>query len=90
METAVLTEYDMKHCISSSRYHICHETIATETGHRSCLALLFLDALLFALYLDALRACATEKLQLPATEKAENLGYGVWLIISASAAIVSL
>ena len=49
METAVLTEYDMKHCISSSRYHICHEMIATETGHRSCLALLFLDAFMFAI-----------------------------------------
>ena len=41
METAVLTEYNLKYCLGSSRYQFCHEMIPTETGHGSCLATLF-------------------------------------------------
>ena len=41
METAVITGNDLKHCLGSSTYQICHEMIPTETGHGSCLATLF-------------------------------------------------
>lgn len=55
--------------------------IATETGHGSCLATLF-----FKGSVEALQICDTEQIFLPATEKAENLGFGVWLITSATTA----
>ena len=64
METAVLTENDMKHCLGSSRYQIFHEIIATETGHGSCLATLF-----FKGNQDALKVCAAEQLQLLKRQK---------------------
>ena len=80
-ETAFLTEYDLGRCIGSSRYQICLDMIATETGHDSCLATLY-----FKDSVAALQVCETEQIVLPATEKAENLGYGVWLITSATTA----
>ena len=80
-ETAFLTEYDLGRCIGSSRYQICLDMIATETGHDSCLATLY-----FKDSVSALQVCETEQIVLPATEKAENLGYGVWLITSATTA----
>ena len=46
--------------------------IATETGQDSCLA-----ALYFKESVAALQVCETEQIVLPATEKAENLGYGL-------------
>ena len=78
MKTAYLTEWDS---IGSSRYQICLDMIATETGHGSCLATLF-----FKGGVGALQICDTEQIALPATEKAENLGFGVWLITSATTA----
>ena len=81
METAYLTEYDLSRCIGSSRYQICLDMIATETGHGSCLATLF-----FKGSVEALQICDTEQIALPATEKADNLGFGVWLITSATTA----
>ena len=81
METAYLTEYDLSRCIGSSRYQICLDMIATETGHGSCLATLF-----FKGSVEALQICVTEQIALPATEKADNLGFGVWLITSATTA----
>ena len=53
--------------------------IATETGHGSCLATLF-----FKGSVEALKIWDTEQIAFPATEKAENLGLGVWLITSAN------
>ena len=55
--------------------------IATETGHGSCLATFF-----FKGSVEALQICDTEQIAFPATEKAENLGFGVWLITSATTA----
>ena len=81
MQTAYLTEYDLSRCIGSSRYQICLDMIATEAGHGSCLATLF-----FKGSAEALQICDTEQIALPATEKAENLGFGVWLITSATTA----
>ena len=81
METATLTEYNLTHCLGSSRYQICHEMIPTETGHGSCLATLFIKW-----NLDTLKVCDTEQIQLPSNEKAKNLGFGVWLSTSATSA----
>ena len=81
METASLTEYDLSRCIGSSRYQICLDMSATETGHGSCLATLF-----FKGSVEALQICDTEQIALPATKTAENLGFGVWLKTSATTA----
>ena len=81
METACLTEYDLSRCVGSSGCQICLDMIATATGHKSCLATLF-----FKGSVQALQICDTEQIALPATEKAENLGFGVWLITSATTA----
>ena len=81
METAQLTDFDLLRCIGSSRYQICLDIIATETGHGSCLASHF-----FKGSVEALQICETEQMLLPAAEKAANLGYGVWLITSATTA----
>ena len=78
-ETAHLTEHQLSNCIGSSRYQICHESMATERSHTSCLAALF-----FGTAMDAVRVCETENVYLPAVEKAENLGHGIWLITSAT------
>ena len=82
-ETAFLTDYYLGRCIGgSSRYQISLDMIATETGHDSCLATLY-----FKDSVAALQVCETEQIVLPATEKkTENLGYGVWLITSATTA----
>ena len=80
-ETAFLTDYDLGRCIGSSRYQICLAMTATETGHDSCLATLY-----FKDSVAALQFCESEQIVLPATEKAKNLGYGVWLITSATTA----
>ena len=76
-----MTEYDLGRCIVSSRYQICLDMIATETGHDSCLATLY-----FKDSVAALQVCETEQIVLAPAEKAENLGYGVWLITSATTA----
>ena len=81
MESAYLTDYDLSRCIGSSRYQFCLDMIAKETGHGSCLATLF-----FKGSVEAWQICETEQILLPAAEKADNLGYGVWLITSATTA----
>ena len=78
---AFLTEYDLGRCIGSSRYQKCPDMIATETSHDSCLATLY-----FKDSMAALQVCETEQIVLPATEKAEKLGHGVWLITSPTSA----
>ena len=79
IETAVLSKFQLGKCLGSSNYRICHETIPTELGHSSCLATLF-----FGTTLDALVTCPTENVVLPVIEAAENLGYGIWVILSAT------
>ena len=86
MKTTVLTEYNLKHCLGSSRNQICHEMIPTETGHRSCQATILFSCqatIFFEGNLDTLKVCDTEQIQLPSTK---NLGFGVWLITSAISA----
>ena len=81
IETAYLTEYNLSRCIGSSRYQTCLDMIATETGHGFCLA-----TRLFRVNVEALQICNTKQIALPATEKAENLGFRVGLITSATTA----
>lgn len=79
METTVLSEFQYQNCLGSSRYRICHQTMETNLGSSTCLSTLY-----FHNTLTALTICDTEKILLPTPEKATNLGYGIWLITSAS------
>ena len=58
------------------------DMFATETGHGS----FFLATLFFKRSVEALEICETEQILSPAAEKAENFGFGVWLITSATIA----
>ena len=78
-ETALLSHRDIGHCIGSSRYSICRQGIATEGLYSSCLSLLF-----FGNLVQAMQVCNVKPYQLPTTERALNLRYGIWLIVSAS------
>ena len=78
MKTTVLTRSQYDNCLGSPRYRICHETMETHLGF-SCLA-----TLKFHHAITALRVCDTEKVVLPNPERAQNLGYGNWLLTSAS------
>ena len=51
----------------------------THLGFSSCLA-----TLKFHHTISALKVCDTEKVVLPNPERAQNLGYGIWLLTSAS------
>ena len=69
----------MEKCIGSSRYQICHENMATQMRYASCLSKLH-----FKGTMDAMQVFKTEKVFLPMREKASNLGYGVWLLLSSN------
>ena len=77
METT-LTQQQLDNCLGSSTYRICHETMETHLAQSSCLATLY-----FHTPVVALSVCQTEKVLPPTPETALNLGYGIWLIMSA-------
>ena len=79
MESTVLTKEQFDNCLGSSTYRICHQTMEAHLSQSSCLATLF-----FHSAVTALTVCKTEKVLLPSPEKARNLGYGIWLLTSAS------
>ena len=79
METTVPTRPQYDNCLGSPPYRICHETMETHLGFSSCLA-----TLKFHHAITALKVCDTEKVVLPNPERAQNLGYGIWLLTSAS------
>ena len=79
LESVTLSKDQFEACLGSARYRICHETIATQTNHPSCLATLFVSSTL-----KAAETCDTEVFYLPTQANAANLGYGFWLITSAS------
>ena len=79
METSVLTREQYEKCLGSLRYRICHQTMQTQMSRSSCLSNLF-----WPNPVAALTVCETEKVILPTPERATNLGYGIWLITSAS------
>ena len=77
METT-LTQQQLDNCLGSSTHRICHETMEAHLAQSSCLATLYFHATVVAL-----SVCQTEKVMLPTPETARNLGYGIWLIMSA-------
>ena len=79
MESMTLSQHQFDSCLGSSRYRICQEPLASQSNHPSCLATLFLSS-----SLKAVETCDTEVFYLPTQVQAENLGYGIWLITSAS------
>ena len=79
METTVLTRAQYDNCLGSPRYRICDETVETHLGFSSYLA-----TLKFHHAITALKVCDTEKVVLPNHERAQNLGYEIWLLTSAS------
>ena len=79
MESITLSQTQFESCIGSSKYRICHEPLASQANHPSCLATLFLSS-----SLKAAETCDTEVVYLPTQVQAENLGYGIWLITSAT------
>ena len=81
METTVLSFEQFEDCLGFARYKICHKTMETHLGQSSCLATLY-----FHNAIAALQVCAPQQFSLPTSEKATNLGYGIWLINSASEA----
>ena len=83
METTVLSNEQFANCLGSARYRICHETMETHLAQSSCLA-----TLKFHNTMTAMAVCDTEKVILPTPEKATNLGYGIWLLTSASDSFV--
>ena len=81
MEKKKLTEDHYANCLETSTNRICHQTMETHLGQSSCLATLYFHSIM-----TALTVCDIEKFLLPTPEKATILGYGIWLITSASAA----
>ena len=79
METTVLTRSEYDNCLGSPRYRLCHQTMETHLGFILCRA-----NLQFHHAITALKVCDTEKVVLPNPERAQNLRYGIWLLISAS------
>ena len=78
MESSVLSAEQFEHCLVSSRYRICSESVPLEKGHSSCLATLYSSTAS-----EALAVYDTTIVQLSAIEQATILGYGIWLIQSA-------
>ena len=79
MESITLSQTHFESCIGSSKYRVCHEPLASQANHPSCLATLFLNT-----SLKAAETCDTEVVFLPTQVQAENSGYGFWLITSAT------
>ena len=79
-ETASVSRQQLDQCIGSSRYSICQQGFATEGSGSSCLSLLF-----FGNLVQAMKVCDLIPYQLPIIERAINLKFGIWLILSAEA-----
>ena len=60
METGTIRPGQLDKSILSNKYRKCHENMATEIEHSSCVTNLFVKGLL-----DALKVCDTEKMLLP-------------------------
>ena len=78
-EAALLTRFDLNECIGSKSYSICFSSFPMEKAMDSCLATLFYKDVL-----AALEVCQIKTITLPLEEKAQYLGIGRWLILSAS------
>ena len=79
-ELAFIDDKELENCIGSQKFAICTKAIPTAQTYQSCMAtLLYHDDELLAL-----QRCQLDVIELPLTEKARNLGFGRWLITSAS------
>ena len=70
-------QYDS--CIGSATYRICNQQMASYSNNPSCLATLRLGTTL-----RATETCDTEVIYLPTQVQATNLGFGIWLLLSAT------
>ena len=75
----MLTREQNEMCLGSSTFRICHQTMETQLGRSSSLANPF-----WPNPVATLTVCETDKVIIPTPEKATDLGYGIWLITSAS------
>ena len=78
-ETVTLFQQQFDSCIGSSKYRICHEQFPSQSNQPSCLATLFLGSIL-----KTAETCDTEVFYLPTNVQADNLGFGIWLLTSAT------
>ena len=78
-ETAIVSSRYLTRCIGSATYGICHQGLSTEGLWSSCLSLLFSGN-----RVQAMKLCDLKLYTLPLSERAVNLKYGTWLILSAS------
>ena len=76
---AVLTKQQLDDCVGSTTISICNNGFALNSHADSCLYSLMKED-----EMTALKDCETESIQLPVKEQAQNLGYGRWLITSAT------
>ena len=79
-ELALINDEDCDLCIGSTRYSFCTKPIPTDTSTHSCLATLFFHSD----HMMAIERCKMDIIQLPGAKKAQNIGFGLWLIIAAS------
>ena len=75
-DTMTLSQEQYEACIGSTRYN---QTMASYRNRPSCLATLRLGSTL-----RATETCDTEVFYLPTEVQATNLGYGIWLLLSAT------
>ena len=80
IERAILSRENFDNCLGSAHFKVCHESLASQLGS-SCLANLY-----FHNTVKVLAVCDTERYLLPSLVKAAHLGYGIWLVTSASEA----
>ena len=73
-EGSVVTRVQYDNCLGSPRYLICHETMETHLDFSSCL-----ETLNFHHAVTTLKVGDTEKVVFPNPERAQNLGFGIWL-----------
>ena len=78
-DTITMSQEQYDRCIGSSTYKICHQTMASYRNNPSCLATLRLGT-----SLRATETCDTEVFYLPTQVQATNLGFGIWLLLSAN------
>ena len=79
-EELAFIDKKLENYIGSQKYAICTKAIPKEQTYQSCMAtLLYHDDELLAL-----QRCQLDVIGLPLNEKAHNLGFGRWLITSAS------
>ena len=73
-QTATLPSAQLEQCIGSSRYSICHDSLARAERDSSCLSMLFFESLL-----HAMTFCSVKPHVCPTKSRASRLKYELWL-----------